>query len=285
MKLNELDAQRQTATIARIFESHLGKRLDFENLNGAQTRHMLRRVRSLVKEQRSAPTFYTSEQDPNYLKLVMMEQALVSRLRETGEVAMAIDVNDPKTKQTMDKASKGMTLNPDEQKTMTALALMKKEGAKTGAKRMVKESELQTAQVVLASQDMLDRLQKMMEDISEMQFKDLPALVDSIKNDMGADQATKYQADATAALTSLLAAIQAGKTQLETAQGVITGQAPIVPGDPGAELDGQLGADAGMDMDVDADALSADDGDAADLDIDADIEVGDDVKALGRERR
>lgn len=247
---------------------------------------MLRRVRSLVQEQRSSPGFYTSEKNPNYLKLVMMEQALTSHLKETGEVAIAVDANDPKTKQIMDKASKGMTLTPDEQKTMTAMALMKKESAKTGMKRMVKESELQTAQVVLASQDMLDRLQKMMEDISEMQFKDLPALVDSIKNDMGTEQATKYQADATAALTTLLAAVQAGKTQLETAQGVITGQTPSIPGD--AELDGQLGADAGLDADVDAAALDAtgDDGDVADVDVDADLDISsDDTKALGRERR
>jgi hypothetical protein len=95
---------------------------------------------------------------------------------------------------------------------------------------MVKESEIQTAQVVLAAQDMVDRIQGMMEDISEMQFKDLPALVNSIKNDMGVDQATQFQTQASAALSNLLTAVQAGKTEMEGAQGVLTGQAPVVPG-------------------------------------------------------
>ncbi|MFN9953796.1 MAG: hypothetical protein ACK55I_11920, partial [bacterium] len=82
-------------------------------------------------------------------------------------------------------------------------------GKKLGEGRRLSEgSELQTAQVVLASQDMIDRIQGMMEDISEMQFKDLPALTDSIKNDMGVEQASQFQSQASAALTNLLAAVQ-----------------------------------------------------------------------------
>lgn len=282
MKLHELSIQPQSKNIKKILENRLGQQLSLDTLSPMATRHMLRRVRSLVKEARQTSGFHNSEQSSSYLKLVMMEQALSSHLHEVGEVAMAIDTSDPKTKQIMQKAANGGALNPEEQKTMTAIALMKKEGAKTGAKRMVKESELQTAQVVLASQDMLDRVQKMTEDISEMQFKDLPALVDSIRNDMGTEQATAYQSQASAALSTLLSAVQQGKTQLEAAQGTITGQAPQVPGDMGADM----GADA-----VDADALSAtgmDDGDAADvgIDVDADVEVDSkNTKALGRERR
>lgn len=286
MKLHELSIQPQSKNIKKILENRLGQQLSLDTLSPMATRHMLRRVRSLVKEARQTSGFHNSEQSSSYLKLVMMEQALSSHLHEVGEVAMAIDTSDPKTKQIMQKAANGGALNPEEQKTMTAIALMKKEGAKTGAKRMVKESELQTAQVVLASQDMLDRVQKMTEDISEMQFKDLPALVDSIRNDMGTEQATAYQSQASAALSTLLSAVQQGKTQLEAAQGTITGQAPQVPGDMGADMGVDMGADA-----VDADALSAtgmDDGDAADvgIDVDADVEVDSkNTKALGRERR
>jgi urease gamma subunit len=247
-------------------------------MNPMQAQHMLRRVRSLVKEARSTPDFYQSQQDPSYLKLIMMEQALQSHLAEVGEAPMAIDVNDAKTKQTIQKASNGQTLNPEEQKTMTAIALMKKEGAKT--KRMVKESEIQTAQVVLASQDMLDRVQKMTEEISEMQFKDLPALTDSIKNDMGTEQATAFQAQASAALSTLLSAVQQGKTQLEAAQASITGTAPIVPGED----------DAAGDTDFSAlDPMAAPDAEIdAEVDVDLEPEPDDNTEvksSLGRERR
>ena len=117
-----------------------------------------------------------------------------------------------------------------------------------------------------------------MEQISEMQFKDLPALADSIKNDpnLGADKATQYQNQAATALTQLLAAVQQGKMGLEGAQGVLTGQAPMVPGvDTGAPS-----ADMGADVDVDAD-----------LELDANLPADDEEGALppaaslGRERR
>jgi hypothetical protein len=146
--------------------------------------------------------------------------------------------------------------------------------------RRLSESELQSAQVVLAAQDMIDRIQKMLEEVSEMQFKDLPALTDSIKNDMGIDQATQFQSASAAALTQLLQSLQQGKTQMEAAQGTLTGQAPVVPGqDPMAAP-----ADPNMDPNMDAEL---------DLNVDADIEPADDEEeptplggaGLGRERR
>jgi urease gamma subunit len=279
MKLQELDAQRQTKQIARVLESHLGRKIDFGLIGPGRANGMLAQVRGLLHEHRVSTNFHTSEKSPAYLQLVMMEQALSSHIAEMAPAPIAIDMNNPKTKQTMQKASTGQNLNPEEQKTMTAIALMKKEAAKP--RRMVKESELQQAQVVLAAQDMIDRIQKMMEEISEMQFKDLPALTDSIKQDMGVDQATQFQAAASQALTTMLQATQAGKTEMEAAQGVITGTAPTIPGTT-PELDAAGGefptpagdADIGADLDIDAN-----------VDVDGEDEEEDITATLGRDRR
>jgi hypothetical protein len=78
------------------------------------------------------------------------------------------------------KASKGQNLTPDEQKLVAGAALMKTENRLRNAYPYLKESEVQQAQVVLAAQDMVDKMQSMLEDTTEMQFKELPALVDSI---------------------------------------------------------------------------------------------------------
>jgi hypothetical protein len=143
--------------------------------------------------------------------------------------------------------------------------------------RRLSESEIQQAQVVLAAQDMVDQVQKMLEQISAMQFKDLPALTDSIKNDMGVDQATAYQSAAAAALTQLLAGVQQGKTALEGAQGTLTGQAPVVPGaDTGADLNAEPDADMDAELDVDSEVAPADDEEPTPLGA---------PEALGRERR
>lgn len=275
MKLHELGARRPTELAAQLIENQVGKRLDFAAIGPKRAQGMLAKVQQLIREHRSGPQFHTSQQDPAYLQLVIMEQALQSRMTEAA-TPMAIDVNDAKTRQVMKKAEMGQTLSPEEQKTITAIALMKKESRR--AKPMVREqSELQQAQVVLAAQDMIDRLQGMLEDISEMQFKDLPALADSIKNDMGVEQATQFQTAASTALTSLLQAVQAGKTEMESAQGVLTGTAPVVPG-------------AGAELDMDAEITSEPGADDEELDLSLDANLDQDEEeptgtALGRERR
>jgi hypothetical protein len=128
-------------------------------------------------------------------------------------------------------------LNKDEEALVGAVAASAMPKESRIARRRLRESEIQQAQVVLAAQDMVDQIQKMLEQISAMQFKDLPALTDSIKNDMGPDQATAYQSATAAALTQLLQSVQQGKTALEGAQGTLTGQAPVVPGEePAADM-------------------------------------------------
>jgi uncharacterized protein (DUF2164 family) len=186
---------------------------------------------------------------------MFMEQALTARLDEYGmnNNVVAIDVNDPGVKRTLDKASKGQTLTPDEQKTVSAVATMKKEAKKKMGSKVM-ESEVQQAQVVLAAQDMVDRIQDTLEDVTEMKFKDLPALVDSIRNEVGMNQAQQYMSDASSALDSLIACLQETKTSIESAQGVITGQEPIVPGeDEGDVADLDLGEPTDMETDVEVD--------------------------------
>jgi hypothetical protein len=322
MKLHELDAQRLQEQVARVFETHLGHRIDFQRLTADQAQRMLHRVRDLVREHRASPSRHFGERNPDYLKLVMMEQALAQHVKEM-DGAMGAVMRDPKAKAVMDKVTRGQTLTPDEQQTVNRIALAKEDqvtekyqgfektvkaikkggsardpeavaaaigrkkygkerfqkaaaaGRKLGESLRLTESEIQTAQVVLAAQDMVDRIQGMMEDISEMQFKDLPALVNSIRNDMGAEQATQFQAQASTALSTLLTAVQAGKTEMESAQGVLTGQAPVVPGQ-----------DAGM-------AIGTPDTTEPDLSLDANLpapgeeeEEEEEVSVgLGRERR
>jgi urease gamma subunit len=193
-----------------------------------------------------------------------------------------VNLKDPKLVAATKKSQSGQQLNPQEKEMMAAAgaaAVAMQKESRLGRRRL-RESELQSAQVVLAAQDMIDRIQKMLEEVSEMQFKDLPALTDSIKNDMGIDQATQFQSASAAALTQLLQSLQQGKTQMEAAQGTLTGQAPVVPGqDPMAAP-----ADPNMDPNMDAEL---------DLNVDADIEPADDEEeptplggaGLGRERR
>lgn len=199
MKLQELGAPRKTEQTAKVFESYFGQQVDFGAIGTGQARYMLTKVRGLLAEQRRQPGFHQSEQNPAYLKLVMMEHGLAARLREANRRSLA-------------------------------------------------ESEVQQAQVVLAAQDIVDQMQKMIEQVTALQFKDLPALVEQIKNEIGVDQSAQFNNDATAALAGLVQNLQASKQQMEGAVGVVTGQgAPAVPG-MAPPMDAEVGAelDSGM---------------------------------------
>ena len=363
MKLHELGSNRPTEQVAKVFESILGDRVDFSGINRAKARRMLDKVQALVREHKNSPSRHYSERNPDYMRLVMMGQALTSVISEgkvkelvadiadskmsaadflakykktkaeakkeisgqkekVKEAADVTDYNpksqggsrkellakyaksgsakhaeaarragatqaelksakskalgeaiipgstavpgaapgtpqtpqqadaakkaqvaqsaqaiaatkDPKLKMALGKAAKGQNLNPDEQKQVAGAALMKTEARLR--RRLREENELQKSQTILAMQDMVDRIQKMTEDVSEMQFKDLPAIVQTLKNEGNQDQATQLQTSTSAALTQLLQSLQEGKTQMEQSQGILTGQASQIPGmDAGA---------------------------------------------------
>ena len=289
MKLHELAAPRATQQISKVFESYFGSKISFDQLNRRQTSHMLNRVRGILGEHRSTPACHTSEQNPDYLKLVMMEQALTAHLGEmtapAATTAPAVKPGapiDPKLKIAQDKIKKGQSLSPDEQKMVNDQAAAVAESRLRRAHRYLKESEVQQAQVVLAAQDMVDKMQGMLEDVSELQFKELPALVDSIKNQVGVDQAAQFNSDTTAALTALMQTLQGTKQQLDAALGVVTGQtapAAEIPGmDAGADLAADAASGVGDEMD-DLDTLAADA--ANNLDADAAAPAA----SLGRARR
>jgi chromosome segregation ATPase len=287
MKLNELAVANPTKQAAKVFESYFGDRVSFDTIDQSQALKMLRRVRGLVAEHRRTQDFHRSEQNPAYLKLVVMEQALSARIMEldaqpsapTGQPnpqAMAMQVAqqrkqiDDQIKQLQDQIR---TLQ--QQRNMPAMGMAE-------SRRRISESEVQQAQVVLAAQDMVDEVQKMSEQVSAMQFKDLPALVDQIKNQVGPDQATQFNGDASAALSALLQNLQGSKQQLDQALGVITGQAPAVPGEV-ADMDAGMADEMPDDMGAELPP--------GEEEIETDIEVDDEkdsdtlATSLGRGRR
>jgi hypothetical protein len=285
MKLNELAVANPKQQAAKVFESYFGNSIKFDQLTQAQARGMLKRVRGLIAEHRRTPEFHSSEQNPAYLKLVVMEQALATAATapatpQQTSAAMALNRQqqqrnvDDQLKQ-VDQQIRDLTAQRaslQKQKMQPAM-----EGRRSLRQRLKEASEIQQAQVVLASQDMVDQVQKMSEQISAMQFKDLPALVDQIKNEVGTDQAMQFNTDATAALAGLLQNLQGAKTQLEAALGVVTGQAPTVPG-------ADMGADLGAEMPAELPAPGEEE-------IETDIEVDDEedsdalATSLGRTRR
>jgi len=282
MKLNELAVISPTKQAAKVFESYFGNSVKFDQISQPQARGMLKRVRNLISEHRRTPEFHRSERNPAYLKLVMMEQALATQAVATNttnpqaQAGMMAAQQQQKKRQIQDAIKAKQAEIADLQKQMNDPTMMAMAESRRRARRLREASEIQQAQVVLAAQDMVDQVQKMSEQVSAMQFKDLPALVDQIKNEVGVDQATQFNGDASAALSGLLQNLGGAKQQLEASLGVVTGQAPQVPGaDMAAPMPGE--EEVGVDAEIPTPA--------GEEDIDAEMDANVAPAGLGRERR
>lgn len=312
MKLQELTPQQPAKNAAKVMESYFGQSINVARLASSQAKAMLKKVQGLLREHRTQSSIHKSEHNPAYLKLVVLEQALQSRCREdvaqqqtntmsgAAKIAGTVGTSAGQLNKAVAGATQGQTLSGAAKDASAALgaqvtkllsnpqaaqalkSLLQKYGTQATAEsrsslrtRLKEASEVQQAQVVLAAQDLVDRIQKMLEDTSEMQFKDLPALVDSMKNDIGTEQATQFNTTVGSTLGTLVQNLQQAKQGMDEAIGVVTGQDAIAV--PGQEPE----ADAGV--------VPADDADA-DLSLDANLPPEDEedaieLKDLGRERR
>ena len=103
---------------------------------------------------------------------------------------------------------------------------------------VLENEEVEKSQVILAAQEMVDSIQKMVEQVSDMLVKELPAVVDGVNSEVGTNEGQQFEQQSTEALTSLQAALTQAKGTLNGALGSITGQGGM----------GMDGLDTGMDM-------------------------------------
>jgi len=111
---------------------------------------------------------------------------------------------------------------------------------------VVENEEVEKSQVVLAAQDLVDQVQKMVEEVSDMLVKELPALTDSVQSEIGVNESETFNQQVSEALTSLQAALTQSQTTLKSALNSITGQGGAEAFDAGGDMNADMNADIGM---------------------------------------
>ena len=135
------------------------------------------------------------------------------------------------------------------------------------SKVITENEEVNRSQVILAAQDMVDSVQKMLEEISDMMVKEMPALIDSVQTEIGVNEAQAFDQTAGQALAELNQCLVSVKGQLDQALSGITG------GDVVDAFDGDV--DMGMgDGEVAVDGM-----DVSDPALDIEGDMGTDVNA------
>ena len=89
------------------------------------------------------------------------------------------------------------------------------------------EQDLEQAEVLLAAKDLVDKLQKMVEDTASMQVEELLPLVDAMKERMGPDKADGFNTSVDQVLSALLDNLKQAKDSVDNAVLALSGDAPM----------------------------------------------------------
>jgi len=238
MKLTDISPVSSDVLNTKM-QAKLGWNIKTENLKVNDAVAMLESVSNKLTAVRNSNKAHVSEKDANYTGMLMAQQVLESFISEKAKKPYAIGMaaamkatgdNPPLKKSTITKAHK------------IAKGIAKNESVENAIRRMINEDEVTQAQSVMAAKDMVDSIQGMLEDISKMVNEQLPPLTDSIRSNIGDQQAQAFSAAATETLNSLLSQVQAARESVNNAVLGLTGAAPMPVETP------DMGADLGTDM-------------------------------------
>lgn len=148
------------------------------------------------------------------------------------------------------------------------------------------ESEMAKSEAILAAKSMVDEIQDMLEKISKMQNEQMPALLDTIRDQISSEKADGFKNAVSPILQDLAQTLQQGRESADSAARVLAGEQEAgmdmgmgggmdsgMGGMPGAPEGGMPGAEASMGGEPEGDAFAA-----------TDAAAGGEAE-LGRERR
>ena len=177
----------------------------------------------------------------------------------------------------LNKIRKSYGIHTAEQNPKYMEMLLVKEGIDAWLRdnRLLTEGELETAEAVLAAKDMVDSIQDMITDASKMMNEQLPPLLDTIRDQLGAAQADQFKTTATGALQGLMDALNGARDSLDNGSRQLAGEqvAQPMPLGGAAAVAGQEIAAPAADLEAGAEDFAT-----------ADAAAGGDEE-LGRERR
>jgi uncharacterized protein YicC (UPF0701 family) len=119
------------------------------------------------------------------------------------------------------------------------------------------EGEVGNAEVLLAAKDMVDSVQDAIEKVGKMQNEQLPQLLDSIRDQIGSEQAEAFKGAVGETLNTLMQNLQAAREGVDNGVRVLSGEQVDQPMDLGgapADLSGgdvSLPPAPGSDLDQD----------------------------------
>ena len=269
MKINELkivSAKDLNESLAKTFGTKL-RLEDFTNEQLEDARNKLRTQLSQVETNESFDTVHKSDayqKGRMFLDVINQEMAERTKIAEKAKPDFLDIDKDGDKKEPMKKAadekgddkkddSKGLSAKQKKLPAGLQKAIAKKN------EDVVKEGAEESATLVMAAKDMVDRVTGWMEDTAEMQTESMLELGDKIRDEMGSEQSEQFINTVKPALENLYTVFETTREALSGGEAIVTaegapepiGADPEAPAeDPEAEMEPTVDADAGAEEPV-----------------------------------
>jgi hypothetical protein len=138
--------------------------------------------------------------------------------------------------------------------------------------QLIIESEMAKSEAILAAKDMVDSIQDMLEKVSKMQNEQMPALLDTIRDQIGTEKAEGFKATVLPVLDQLSGTLQQGRESADMAARDLAGEAVAAP--PMDLGGGDLEAEPPLDDEPPSDFNEPDGFDATDAAAGGEDELG-----------
>lgn len=270
MKLNDFNA---ALTAKRLNESALkqfGQHIDFENFTLEELYDARNKLRTVVHQLEQTSQYNEIFENEEYqktklfldvlnaainergefLNLTSKEKEVINRVAE-GKIEMSAlpKILQEKAKSKAQQKFMGMVYaakkgeKPASKEVEKASKGMSKKAAKDFAKKVsesiLREGEEEKASLIMATRDMVDRITGWMEDCASMQAEQMLDLTDSIRYELGADMAVKFEQTVKPALASIYDSLDQNRKQLTVGVSMLTGEEHAMMGENPAADEGQ----------------------------------------------
>ena len=247
-----------------------GQRINLEQFTLEQLQDARNKIRTTLSQVETNESF-NAVTNENYQKSKMYLDVLNQAIKERESIEEAgkpdfLDLDkDGDKKEPMKKAAK------DAGKGKGGKPKKGKVPPQFQKESVVKEGAEDSAELVMAAKDMVDRVTGWMEDTAEMQTESMLELADAIRDEMGSEASEAFVNTVKPALEAMYTAMESTRASLTGGVGQLTGE--------GEPMDAMGGDD--MDMDMDMEPTTDMDADAGmdDIDMAAADDEGDDFGA------
>ena len=210
--------------------------------------------------------------DPNMEKNVQQDSKVLTALRvvmddpsKANMARMAIEKilqGKPLNKQQIDGFRDAMQAMMEPFLNMQGVqrlkAMKRGMGAESIGESVIKEGAEEQAELTMAAKDMVDRFTAFLEDVAEMGAEGMLELADSIRDELGQEQADSFVATVKPALEQTQEVLTTSREALTAGVGIITGE--TAPTDTiGAEPEGDMEEPMDPEMDAEEPMEPADD--------------------------